>query len=44
MSKKKGMFSWLGLGKKEQEETLVAEEINENVLDEACSLKLRKKN
>ncbi len=35
MSKKKGMFSWLGLGKKEQEETLVAEEINEKVLDEA---------
>ena len=35
MSKKKGMFSWLGLGKKEQEATLVAEDVNENTLEEA---------
>ena len=35
MSKKKGMFSWLGLGKKQQEEAApVVEDINENIAAE----------
>ena len=34
MSKKKGMFSWLGLGKKQEKEvTPAVEEVNENVIE-----------